>query len=118
MYYIYRSLDSRVVSHTDRAIESIGNSSNASKPSATSTPKDSFQKKETSVVTAIAPGGLSVQPAPLNIDGEVSAPTRLVARRDRNIELSPPLILEEPSFLINFSYHELQVRQQECYKCM
>lgn len=110
--YVCRSLDDRVISHTERSLDGVTDSPTDNEPRATSTPRESLHANGPTAVKAVAPEGSSnVKPLSLNHGEGISAPTRLVARRDRRVELSPPPPLEEPSFLINFSYHELEVRR-------
>eukprot|EP00118_Oscarella_pearsei_P004654 m.20186 g.20186 ORF g.20186 m.20186 type:complete len:1255 (+) comp27988_c0_seq1:179-3943(+) len=56
---------------------------------------------------AVAPEGKSAV-KPTEATEQSSAPIRLSARRRKDIELSLPPPLEEPEFLFNFSYHELE----------
>ena len=114
LWFVCRSLDSLVVSHSEKAPDPVMDSSVCQEPRATSTPCDSANTADAPTVKAIASEGLStVKTTPETVEG-LSAPMRLVARRDRRVELSPPPLLEEPSFLINFSYHELEVRVLSC----
>jgi hypothetical protein len=104
-----RSLDTLVVSHSEKAADPVTDSLVNQEPRATSTPRGSADASEASPSKAAASEGVSTSKGSSEsaVKG-LSAPMRLVARRDKRVELSPPPLLEEPSFLINFSYHELE----------
>ncbi|XP_065835919.1 liprin-alpha-1-like [Oscarella lobularis] len=70
----------------------------------TSTPQSPQTRRRS---CAVAPEGKSAV-GPTEATESSSAPIRLSARRRKDIELSLPPPIEEPEFLFNFSYHELE----------